>query len=124
VLISGIRRVGRRLLQRKVVPHRSCAQVLGGLRDQLRTPHAIVVPHGRGVDGDLCTLRRPRVRRVLVAGIEVDVVGGVAGTVDVPLILTDLVGPGPFVEVGSGGIITARLPLESGRNREGAGGHT
>jgi hypothetical protein len=44
--------------------------------------------------------------------------------VDVPLILTDLVGPGPFVEVGSGGIITARLPLESGRNREGAGGHT
>ena len=95
----------------EVVELLALVDALGSLRDQLGAAHGLAVPEGGGVEGELGTLLGARVVGILVLGREVDVRGDGAGAVDVPLVWTDLVGPGPSVEVGGGGhVVEAAVP--------------
>lgn len=80
------------------------------LGDQLRAAHGLALPV-RGIgQRDLGALAAGAVGRVGVAGVEADVVGGVARAVDVPLVVADLVGPGPVLQGGDGHVVEATTP--------------
>lgn len=97
-------------LDTEVIVHRASVDTRLGLRNQLCAPH-IRVPFRSAVDGDLGPLLGVRIARVLVRRRQVDVGGHGTRTVDIILIGTDLVRPGPFVEVGRGGeLIEAAIP--------------
>lgn len=81
-----------------------------GLGDELGTAHGLALPVGGGGQRDLGTLGDGAIIGVGVGRVEGDVVGGVAGTVNVPLVLADLVGPGPVFQRGDGHVIEAARP--------------
>lgn len=100
-------------LDAEVVVYRSAVDCGLGLRNQLCAPH-IAVPFGGAVDGDLGALLGVGVAGVLVRGREVDVGCYGTGAVDVVLVWSHLIGPGPFVQVGGGGeVIEAAVPQDS-----------
>lgn len=75
--------------------------------DQLGAAHVLSVPVGGGVEGDLGALGGTGPGGV---GREVEVLGGVGVTVDVPLVGAGLVGPGPVGQVGDGQVVEAAIP--------------
>jgi hypothetical protein len=69
------------------------------------------VPLGCAVDRDFGSLLRAGVAWVLEVGREVNVFGDRAGSVDVVLIVSNLVSPRPLVEIGRGAhVIEAAIP--------------
>lgn len=98
MLEATIRRIGCSPLDAVMVPPCSCDKVARGigLRDQLGAQHGLAIPARSAVNGDLGTFVDGSVGRIGVGRIEVDVVGDVAGAVDVVLVRTDFVGPGPY----------------------------
>ena len=84
-----------------------------GLGDELGAPH-VAVPFRGAVNGDLGTLLGVGVGWVLEVGRQVDVFLNRAGSVDVVLVVSDLVCPRPFVEVRTRGhVIEAAIPEDS-----------
>jgi hypothetical protein len=69
------------------------------------------VPLGCAVDCDFGALLRAGVAWVLEVGCEVNVFGDGAGSMDVVLVVSNLVSPGPLVEIGRGAhVIEAAIP--------------
>jgi len=99
MFIRGTWDISTTPLDAEVVVHGAAVDRRFGLRDQLGAPH-VAVPFGGAVDGDLGALLGVCVAGVLVRGREVHVGCYGARAVDVVLVGADLVGPGPFVEVG------------------------
>lgn len=87
----------------------------GGLGDQLGAEHAAAVPLRGLVDGDLGALRGGRVGGVLEVGADVDVVGLLAGTVDVVLVGALLVRPRPRRQLASSVGREAAIPEDLAR---------
>lgn len=80
------------------------------LGDEFGTTHGLALPVGGGGQRDLCALGAGAIIGVGVGRVKGNVVGGVAGTVNVPLVLADLVGPRPVLEGGNGHVIEAARP--------------
>lgn len=87
------------VLHAEVVVHLALVDGSGGLGDQLGAKHSIIVPNGGLVKSNLDTLLRAAVGRVLVGGVQVDVVGDRASAVDVVLIRSDLVREAPYARI-------------------------
>jgi hypothetical protein len=81
VFAEQARWVGRAALDAEVVEDVTTVDGSGGLRDQLGAAHGLAVPVGRAGQGDLGTLLGAAIGGVLVAGVEVDVLGDGAGSV-------------------------------------------
>jgi hypothetical protein len=95
-----------------VVVHSALVDGSFGLRNELSAPH-VAVPFRSAVDGDLGTLLGVGVGRVLEVGREVDVFVGRARSVDVVLVVSDLVSPRPLVEIRTRGhVVEAAIPKD------------
>lgn len=88
------------------------------LGDQLGTAHGLAIPEGGVGQGDLGALGAGAVGWVGIAGVEANVVGGVTSPVNVPLVITDLVGPRPVLERGDGHVVEATIPHGGTRGSE------
>ena len=111
MLAIHARRIRRTPFDAEMVPHQATVNSRSGLRDQLRAPHRLSVPVRRVVEREFRALRGAKVGGVLVAGREVDVGGYVGGAMDVVLVGSDFVAPGPIVEIGRRGeVVEAAVP--------------
>lgn len=97
MLEATVRSIGRRPRKTEMVVSGTSDKVTrrGRLRDQLRALHSLAIPKGCVVNSNLHALGDRSIGRIRVGSIDIDVVSDVAGTVDVILVGTDLVGPGP-----------------------------
>lgn len=80
------------------------------LGDELGTAHGLALPVGGRGQGNLGALGGGSIIGVGICGIKGNVVGGVASTIDVPLVLADLVGPRPVFQGGNSHVIEAARP--------------
>lgn len=100
---------------RKMVVHFPFVNRLVGLRDQFDASHVLPIPVCCVVERELGALPGDGVVGVFVGWGKGDVFVYGPGAVDVVLVGADLVGPGPFVEVGGGGeVVEAAVPEEGG----------
>lgn len=98
-----------------MIVHFALVDSLLGLGDEFDAPHVLPVPVRRVVERELGALAGARVVGVFVGFRQRNVLVDGAGAVDVVLVGPDLVGPGPFVEVGGGGeVVEAAVPDEGG----------
>ena len=110
MLVRRARHIRAAPLDAEMVVHSTAVDSGFGLRNQLGAPH-IRVPFGGAVDCDFGAMLGVCVAWVLVRGGEVDVGCYGSRAVDIVLVGTDLVCPGPFVEVGGGGeVVEAAVP--------------
>jgi hypothetical protein len=93
---------------REVVEEVAGADVRARLRDELGALEDSV-PGRRAVDGELQAPGLGGGRRVLVRRVNVEVLRGGLRSMDVPLVLADLVAPAPLVKV-CGGLLLSMLP--------------
>lgn len=116
------RRAGGSMLHGEVVEHLSGVDGGRGLRDQLSPEHAIVIPDGAIVDGNLNTLLRARVGRVLVVRGQVHVFSDRTTAMNVVLVLANLVGEGPVIQKGAGSLVVeATIPQDRSRSSTSQG---
>lgn len=99
----------------EMIVHFSPVNRFLGLRDQFDTAHVLPVPVRRVVEREPGALAGARVVGVFVGFREGYVLVDGGGAVDVVLVRTDLIGPGPLVEVRDRGeVIEAAVPEEGG----------
>ena len=85
MLVLVARRVGGAPLDREVIVHLARANRSLCLRNQFGPPH-LTIPRCSRVNGDLHTLFRASVGRVLEIGRKVDIFRDIAASVDVVLV--------------------------------------
>lgn len=108
----------------EVIPHLARVDRRRGLRNEFGAAHRLSIPVRRGVQRELCPLRGSGVGRVLVSWREVDVLCYVTRTVDIVLVRSDFVRPGPVVEVRRRGqVVEAAIPEDSTSIRADNDGH-
>lgn len=88
-----------RSLDGKVVVNFALVDGCRGLGNELGPQHSLTIPLGGLIDGDLDTLCRACIGRVLERGVKVDVVGDGSGAVDIVLVGSHGVGERPLFEV-------------------------
>lgn len=91
-------RVRSSVLDGEVVENFALVDGRAGLWNELGAEHCLAIPGGGFVDADLDAFVRSGVCEILVVWAKSDVVASGAASVDVVLVWTDLVGPGPVVE--------------------------
>jgi len=122
VLLVWRWRVGAGMLHAEVVEDLALVDRSLGLWDQLRAEHVVVVPNGGGVDGNLDTLLRSSIGRVLEVRPELDILVRSACTVNVVLVWTDGVGEGPVVQESARLVrIEATVPEDAAGDRADQG---
>lgn len=113
VFVCGAGHVCCGSLDGEVVVYRALVDGGFGLGDEFCPPH-VRVPLCGVVNRDLHTLLGSRVAGVLEVWREIDVFGDGAGAVDVVLEVSDLICPGPLLEVcGRGHLIETSIPENS-----------